>query len=71
MNPEAVESRNLPAEELLPVVYGEWRRLASSRMARQAQGQTLQATTLVHEAWIRPGDGRFENRAHFTFPENT
>lgn len=71
MNPEPGEatftSPPVPAtaEELLPLVYEELRRLASSRMARQAQGQTLQATALVHEAWMRLGDGRFENRAHF------
>ncbi len=53
------------AEELLPVVYGELRRLAAARMARQLPGQTLQATALVHEAWMRLGDGQFENRAHF------
>ena len=53
------------AAELLPLVYEELRRLASARMARQFPGQTLQATALVHEAWMRLGDGRFENRAHF------
>jgi RNA polymerase sigma factor (TIGR02999 family) len=53
------------AEELLPLVYEELRRLAAIRMAAQMPGQTLQATALVHEAWIRLGDGRFESRAHF------
>jgi RNA polymerase sigma factor (TIGR02999 family) len=41
------------AEELLPLVYDELRRLAASRMAREQPGQTLQATALVHEAWLR------------------
>jgi RNA polymerase sigma factor (TIGR02999 family) len=53
------------AEELLPLVYEELRRLAAPRMAAQLPGQTLQATALVHEAWQRLGGGRFENRAHF------
>jgi RNA polymerase sigma factor (TIGR02999 family) len=41
------------AEELLPLVYEELRRLAAVRMARQSPGQTLQATALVHEAWLK------------------
>ena len=41
------------AAELLPLVYDELRRLASARMAQEAPGQTLQATALVHEAWLR------------------
>jgi RNA polymerase sigma factor (TIGR02999 family) len=53
------------AEELLPLVYEELRRLAASRMALQPHGQTLQATALVHEAWLRLGDRKFESRAHF------
>jgi RNA polymerase sigma factor (TIGR02999 family) len=56
------------SEELLPLVYQELRRLASSRMAQEAAGQTLQATALVHEAWLRmvgDGDRTWENRAHF------
>jgi RNA polymerase sigma factor (TIGR02999 family) len=57
------------AEELLPIVYEELRRLAAGKMALERPGQTLQATALVHEAWIRlVGSGeqpRFENRAHF------
>src|SRR6266571_8698787 len=40
------------AEELLPLVYGELRRLAASRMANEAAGNTLQPTALVHEAWL-------------------
>ena len=56
------------SEELLPLVYDELRRLATARMAREAAGQTLQPTALVHEAWVRlVGDGAqtWENRAHF------
>jgi RNA polymerase sigma factor (TIGR02999 family) len=41
------------AEQLLPLVYDELRRLAASRMAHEAPGQTLQATALVHEAYLR------------------
>src|SRR5208282_6740995 len=56
------------SEELLPLVYGELRRLAAARMAQESPGQTLQATALVHEAWLRmvdTGDRTWENRAHF------
>ena len=41
------------AEELLPLVYEELRRLAAARMAQEAAGNTLQPTALVHEAWLR------------------
>jgi RNA polymerase sigma factor (TIGR02999 family) len=60
--------RDCPAEELLPLVYSELRDLASARMARESSGQTLQATALVHEAWMRiagPAGQRWENRGHF------
>jgi hypothetical protein len=40
------------AEELLPIVYHELRRLAAKKMSREAPGQTLQATALVHEAYL-------------------
>jgi RNA polymerase sigma factor (TIGR02999 family) len=55
------------AEELLPLVYGELRRLAASRMAGEAPGMTLQATALVHEAWLRLEREQkgWENRAQF------
>jgi len=56
------------AEELLPLVYQELRRLAAARMAHESPGQTLQATALVHEAWLRisgPDQQRWENRRHF------
>jgi RNA polymerase sigma factor (TIGR02999 family) len=57
-----------PAEELLPLVYEELRKLAAHKMAQEAPGQTLQPTALVHEAWLRLGaDGQppWKNRAHF------
>ena len=44
--------------ELVPLVYSELRRLAAQKMAREAPGQTLQPTALVHEAWLRPGGRR-------------
>ncbi len=56
------------AEELLPLVYVEPRRLAAQKMANEAAGHTLQPTALVHEAWLRLGGGagaQFENLAHF------
>jgi RNA polymerase sigma factor (TIGR02999 family) len=56
------------AEELLPAVYDELRRLAAQKMNGEFRGHTLQPTALVHEAWLRiSGDesARFENRAHF------
>jgi RNA polymerase sigma factor (TIGR02999 family) len=55
------------AEQLFVLVYSELRRLAAAKMSREAPGQTLQPTALVHEAWLRlGGDGqRWENRAHF------
>ena len=60
-------SPSLPdnAEALLPLVYEELRRLAACRMAAENPGMTLQATALVHEAWLRLGEQTFENRAHF------
>ena len=56
------------AEKLLNLVYEELRRLAASKMAQEAPGQTLQPTALVHEAWLRlvgANQSKFENRAHF------
>jgi len=56
------------ANRLLPLVYEELRRLAAQKMARESPGQTLQATALVHEAWLRLGGDRqatWQNRAHF------
>jgi len=54
--------------ELLALVYGELRRLAAAWMARESSAQTLQATALVHEAWLRlvaDKDRTWQNRAHF------
>lgn len=53
------------ADALLAQVYAELRQLARAKMAREQPGHTLQPTALVHEAWIKLGDQRFENRAHF------
>ncbi len=56
------------AEQLLPLVYGELRKLAAAKMARETADQTLQPTALVHEAWLRlGGDDQpdWKNRAHF------
>src|SRR5437899_4947643 len=56
------------ATQLLPLVYAELRKLAASKMAREAPGQTLQPTALVHEAWLRLGGGEdqaWDSRAHF------
>jgi RNA polymerase sigma factor (TIGR02999 family) len=57
------------AEQLLPLVYDELRRLAAERMAREKPGQTLQATALVHEAYARLVDAeqaqQFNGRGHF------
>ena len=56
------------AEQLLPLVYDDLRRLAASKLAREAAGQTLQATALVHEAWLRiaGSDAKvWEGRRHF------
>jgi RNA polymerase sigma factor (TIGR02999 family) len=55
--------------ELLPLVYEELRRLAAEKMAQERPGQTLQATALVHEAYLRLVDGKggqqWDNRWHF------
>lgn len=56
------------ANELLPLVYEELRKLAAQKMAHETPGQTLQATALVHEAWLRLGGDEqpeWQNRAHF------
>ena len=56
------------SEELLPLVYEDLRRLAAARMSRLAPGQTLQATELVHEAYVRlvgSNDRGWQGRAHF------
>jgi RNA polymerase sigma factor (TIGR02999 family) len=56
------------AEELLPLVYDELRKLAAFKMAHEPAGHTLQPTALVHEAWLRMvavENPSWENRAHF------
>ena len=56
------------ADELLPLVYGELRKLAASKMVNELPHQTLQPTALVHEAWLRlvgNDNPQFANRAHF------
>jgi len=61
-------------EQLLPLVYDELRKLAARRLAHEKPGQTLQATALVHEAYLRlvasgdasaPGEPRWDSRGHF------
>jgi RNA polymerase sigma factor (TIGR02999 family) len=65
----AVQAGDVDASaELLPLVYEDLRRLAAARMARLAPGQTLQATELVHEAYMRlvgSTDPGWQGRAHF------
>ena len=56
------------ADELLPLVYQELRSVAAAKMAREQPGQTLQATALVHEAWMRLAKGKaqhWDSRRHF------
>src|SRR5881398_2837043 len=54
------------ADELLPLVYDELRKLAAAKVAREKPGQTLDATALVHEAYLRLiGDQQFDGRGHF------
>ena len=59
------------AEQLLPLVYEELRKLAAQKLAQENPGQTLQATALVHEAYLRLVDGdkaqHFNSRTHFFF----
>ncbi len=56
------------AEELLPLVYAELKRIAAHKMASESPGHTLQPTALVHEAWLSltgSEGAKFQNRAHF------
>ena len=64
---QAIDAGNpTAAGELLPLVYDELRRLAAAQMRHEKPGQTLDATALVHEAWLRlVGDQAFANRRHF------
>jgi RNA polymerase sigma factor (TIGR02999 family) len=64
----AVDQHGVVSEELMAQVYNELRRIAAARMASESAGQTLQATALVHEAWLRLFNnhvGKWQNRAHF------
>ena len=65
----AIESGDSKAaEQLLVLVYDELRRLAASKLAQEAPGQTLQPTALVHEAWLRlvgAQNPSFKDRTHF------
>jgi len=65
---QANEPVGVVSQEFLPLVYKELRELAASRMAREMEGQTLQPTALVHEAWLRlqsHASPVWRNRAHF------
>lgn len=66
---QSMESGNAQrADELLPLVYEELRKLAASKMANESSTQTLQPTALVHEAWLRLTGNeniQWNGRAHF------
>jgi RNA polymerase sigma factor (TIGR02999 family) len=63
----ASEGDRQAAEELIPMVYGELRKLAAWRLGQEAEAHTLQATALVHEAYLKlsPGEQQWEGRKHF------
>jgi len=69
VNPPFEEESAQGAEELLPLIYEELRRVARARMAAATPGQTLQPTALVHEAWLRlvgqDAATQFQSRTHF------
>lgn len=66
---DAVEGDPQVAEQLLPLVYDELRKLAAQKLAQEKPGQTLQATALVHEAYLRLVEGdrapHWNSRGHF------
>jgi RNA polymerase sigma factor (TIGR02999 family) len=71
---DAVRAGTVPAAELLPLVYAQLRELAAAKLAREQPGHTLDATALVHEAYLRivanpgreaGGEAQFEHRGHF------
>jgi RNA polymerase sigma factor (TIGR02999 family) len=67
-HPNPAEAGVHAGQDLLPLVYNDLRRLAAARMAHEPEGQTLQPTALVHEAWawlMRSGDPGWKSRAHF------
>lgn len=63
----ACEGDKQAAEDLIPLVYGELRKLAAWRLGREGEAHTLQATALVHEAYLRlsPGDNLWQGQKHF------
>lgn len=63
----AREGDRQAAEDLIPLVYGELRKLAAFRLKQEAGAHTLQATALVHEAYLKlsPGDAQWDSRRHF------
>lgn len=66
--PTAATETPLDAERLWPLLYDELRRLAAAKLGRESAAQTLQATALVHEAWLRLGGAdqhTWQSRAHF------
>lgn len=65
---DVIDRDPLAAAELLPIVYHELRQLAARKLASERPGQTLQATALVHEAWLRlvgHDDPSWDGRGHF------
>jgi RNA polymerase sigma factor (TIGR02999 family) len=63
---DGIRAGTIPAAELLPLVYAELRRLAAAKLAAEKPGHTLDATALVHEAYLRVGGGEpFDHRGHF------
>src|SRR4051812_48573011 len=68
MSPTSDNGDAQPTNELLALVYQEFRRIAAHKMANEAPGHTLQPTPLVHEAWLHLGGDKqpaWQNRAHF------
>lgn len=63
----ASEGDQQAAEDLIPLVYGELRKLAAWRLRQEAEAQTLEATALVHEAYLKlaPGEPQWQGRKHF------
>src|SRR5215217_5797266 len=63
----AAQGNDAAAQEILPLIYDELRRLAAQKMAHEAEGQTLQPTALVHEAWLKLSGSsqQWNHRGHF------
>jgi RNA polymerase sigma factor (TIGR02999 family) len=67
---EILDNRKLngdPDDALIAAVYAQLKLMAKNRMVRERRGHTLQATALVHEAWLRIGNQDFANRKHFFY----